>query len=61
MNEKYLVRTIREPQILGKYFDEDTARTAMENFAEQYREDGLYLIRFDPIIREVITPKEPRK
>jgi|APCry1669189534_1035231.scaffolds.fasta_scaffold55698_1 hypothetical protein len=58
MNHRYQIKTIRSEQVLGTYLDEQTANTALENFAEQYREDGLFLIRFRPVVIKSITPKK---
>ena len=57
MNDKYLIKTIRNEQILGQYPDKEIAVKALEGFAEEYKSVGLYLIRFDPVVIEVFNPK----
>jgi hypothetical protein len=54
-----MIRTIRGVEVLGLYEGEAKANKAFEDFQnlEVYAEQGLYLIRFDPTIIKVVSPK----
>ena len=56
---RYMIRTIRTVEVLGLYEGEAKANKAFEDFQnlEVYAEQGLYLIRFDPTIIKVVSPK----
>jgi len=57
MNKRYLIRTILGEQVINTYESEAQAREALQGLQQRYREDGLYLVRMDPRVIEVINPK----
>jgi hypothetical protein len=60
LGDQYLIKTIIGSYILGTYPDKETAFEAFKTWEQdpKYFVVGLYLIRFDPNVIEVVNPKK---
>lgn len=54
---RYLIRTILSEQVINSYESETAAHDAFVGLQQRYRSEGLYLIRMEPRVIEVVNPK----